>query len=100
MVDEMERVLPDVIRSASDGSKQISYQDIIALITQAAKERKQQLDTHQAQEVTETTEILTQQTMIEELETQLGMMRNKFRRLRQRTLAPPIASKSSMHWLS
>merc|ERR1711971_611286 len=93
-VDEMERVLPDVVRSAAGGQKQISYQDIIALVTQAAKERKQQLDMHQAREVVEITEIHTQQTMIEELETQLKTMRSQFRKLRQKTWAPPIASVS------
>jgi len=92
VAEEVERILPDLVRVAPDGTKQITYQDFIALIAQAAKERQTQLETEDNREAEELALIDQQDQEIDELEYHLDGLRKRFTRLRQKSLAPPFAA--------
>jgi len=82
--DDTERVLPKIVRRSVTGEKQISYDDLIGLVTLGAKERQEQLDAHEQQEALESMQIQQQDNLIEELESQISAVRGRFVRLHQR----------------
>mmetsp|Transcript_67238 Transcript_67238/g.136911 ORF Transcript_67238/g.136911 Transcript_67238/m.136911 type:complete len:237 (-) Transcript_67238:52-762(-) len=87
--DEMEQVLPGVVRQAAGGSEGIVYQDLLAVIALAAKERQRRLDLHQAQEVLENAIIEEQDSLLQALWRQLDALRRRFLRLRLWSPSPP-----------
>lgn len=81
---EVMRLLPGAARQ--DG---ILYQDIIAVIALAAKERQQRLDDSQAAEAQDEARIRQQDGLIQALERQVAMLHRLFMRLQLQNPLPP-----------
>jgi hypothetical protein len=81
---DVERVLPDLVRALPNGQKRIAHDDLIAVLTMAAKERQTQLEAHELLEVEEDTQIREQASLLTSLESAASALRMRFARLRER----------------
>lgn len=88
--EDVERALPDVVRTAAaavpgggGGRKLVAYQDLLAVLALAAKERQRRLELHEAQEAAEVAELRRQGDLLDALESQAGGLLGRFARLRQ-----------------
>jgi len=86
--DKAAEALPGVVREAA-GKRGISYQDLIAVITMAAKERQQRLDALEEQEAAENAQYSEQEDLIQVLLQQVKDLSSRFTRLRYRHPRPP-----------
>jgi len=78
------QALPDVVReSPRQGGKMVAYQDLLAVVTLAAKERQRRLELHEQLEKAEEEELRRQGDLLEALEGQADRLLGRFARLRQ-----------------
>jgi len=87
VAEEVEEVLPDVVRR-QDGTTQLVYQDLIALLALAAKERLRRLSLGEARQEAECAMLRWQDAAIEALERQADSLRGRFLRLQRRGYPP------------
>jgi len=80
--DDLEGIFPDVVRG-TEKDKKIVYQDLLALLAMAAKERQQQLELHEALESQEQNELKLQEAKIEALEAEAQSLSRRFVRIRR-----------------
>ena len=65
IAQELEEVLPELVKTSGDGTKAVEYGNIISILVEAIKEQQEQMDEQQAQ-------IDKQQTQIDALTDQLN----------------------------
>ena len=69
IAQEVEKVVPEVVKTMQDGKKAITYTDLIALLVEGTKEQQEKIDQQQ-------TEISALQTIVREQELDLIQLRN------------------------
>jgi len=90
--EEAQEALPGVVRDIpgeAAGKRGISYQDLLAVITMAAKERQQRLDALEELEAAENAQYNEQEELIQVLLQQVKDLSTRFARLRFRYPRPP-----------
>jgi hypothetical protein len=93
--DQAERVVPSLVKEMPLGGKGINFQDLIAIITLASKERQQQLDAYEVKEESEAALIQDQEEELQALEKHLHSLTSRFQRLRQTEATMPMSPRFS-----
>merc|ERR1711957_149966 len=76
--EQIQNVLPNIVRTTLKGDKAIAYQDIISLLCLAAKERQQMVTEHQRYEEMELNKIEQQEAVLKDMENELNTLRRRF----------------------
>ncbi|HOF15276.1 MAG TPA: tail fiber domain-containing protein [Bacteroidales bacterium] len=82
IAQEVEQVLPEIVKEMPDGTKAITYTDLIAILIEGVKEQQVQLDSHDLQINEQQTQIEILQQIITAQEIDLTELRNELIALR------------------
>lgn len=87
--EDVKRALPDLVRTTGTGGEGINYQDLIAVIALATKERQEKLNAHEEAEAAELRVIERQDALLHLMETQLSELKTRLTRLMGKHPKPP-----------
>ncbi|CAE8655656.1 unnamed protein product, partial [Polarella glacialis] len=91
LTNKQKQALPGVVREVPgrSGVRGIRQQDLLAVLTMAAKERQQRLEALEAQEAAENELLDEQEGLVQALLSHVDLLSERFGRLRRRSPRPP-----------